>query len=157
MSRLMTRSGRNSCVKQGPLDTTAGLSMPFWGMDCGGRNLTYIVTNPFNNELSFKQEEGKLTVQFTHTFTPNQKVKQYGLRIGLGGPSPVGPAKFYRKYLIEQGQFVSLNQKRSSLHARRRKTSRGGTCVPLGRRAHYPIWTSWTSSAWPRGDHQGFQ
>ncbi|MBE3095861.1 MAG: glycoside hydrolase [Planctomycetes bacterium] len=69
------------------------------------------VTNPFNNEFSFRREKGKLATQFTHTFTPNRKVKQYGLRICLGGASPVDPAKLYRKYLVEQGQFVSLKQK----------------------------------------------
>jgi hypothetical protein len=98
-------------VKQGPLDTTGGLSMPFWGIDCGGSTLTYIVTNPFNNELAFGQDEAKLTAQFTHTFTANQKLKQFGLRISLGDASPVQPAKVYRDYLIRQGQFVSLKQK----------------------------------------------
>lgn len=73
-------------LKQGVLDTTSGLSMPFWGIDCGGCTLTYIVTNPFNNELAFRRDDGKLTAQLTHTFTPNRKVKQYGLRICLAAP-----------------------------------------------------------------------
>ncbi|MDB5323118.1 MAG: hypothetical protein JWN40_4749 [Phycisphaerales bacterium] len=98
-------------VKDGPLDTTSGLSMPFWGVDCGGRTLTYVLTNQFNNELAFRWEGGRLGATFTHAFTRNHAVKEYGVRIHLGGASPVEPAKIYRRHLIETEQFVSMAEK----------------------------------------------
>ena len=98
-------------VRQGAISTTDGLSMPFWGLDCRGSSLTYIATNPFNNEIAFRQDGGKLVSEFTHTFTPNHKLKTYGLRICLGGNSPVDPAKIYRDYLVGLGQLVSMKEK----------------------------------------------
>jgi len=41
-------------VSRGGLDTLEGLSMPFWGLDCGDFSLTYIITNPYNNEIQFR-------------------------------------------------------------------------------------------------------
>jgi hypothetical protein len=98
-------------VDQGPLDTTGGLSMPFWGLDCTDCTATYILTNQFNNKLLFTTEAGKLAGSLTHTFTSNAKVKQFGCRIHLGGRSPIEPARIYRNDLIAQGNFVSLKQK----------------------------------------------
>ena len=38
---------------ESPMNTTAGLQMPFWGVDLGeGRTLTYVLTNPFNNDTA---------------------------------------------------------------------------------------------------------
>ena len=71
--------------EQGPINTTAGLSMPFWGLDLGERTLTYILTNPFNNKILFsKTDTSALGMQVSHTFTPNWEEKKYGLRISLG-------------------------------------------------------------------------
>ena len=98
-------------VNQGAFTTTAGLSMPFWGLDCGRHSLTYILDNPFNNELEFTTDAAGLGLKLTHTFTRNQKVKQLGFRIHLGDASPVTPARLYRKHLIDSSQFVSLKQK----------------------------------------------
>jgi hypothetical protein len=98
-------------VQQSPLNTTEGLSMPFWGVDCGNYSLTYILANPFNNELLFEEHEGRIGMQLTHEFTKNWEKKEYGLLIRLGKDSPVEPARQFRKWLIEQGKFVSLQQK----------------------------------------------
>jgi hypothetical protein len=96
---------------QSPLDTTAGLSMPFWGVDCGACTLTYLLLDPCNNELAFTAAVGGLSARFTHAFTPNQALRRYALRIALGGASPVAPAKRYRAELIRQGRFVDLKEK----------------------------------------------
>jgi hypothetical protein len=40
---------RTFLASHDPIGTTEGLSMPFYGLDCGGLTLTCIVTNPFNN------------------------------------------------------------------------------------------------------------
>jgi hypothetical protein len=98
-------------VERSPMNTTEGLSMPFWGLDCGDYTLTYILTNQFNNELAFEGQQGRLAARFTHEFTKNWKDKKYGLLIRLGDASPVAPAKQYRQWLIQQGHFVTMQDK----------------------------------------------
>ena len=103
---------RDFLCDRGPINTTAGLSMPFWGLDLGERTLTYILTNPFNNQILFRETEtSDLGMQVSHAFTPNWKQKRYGVRLSLGGASPVEPAKQYRQWLIENGEFVSFAEK----------------------------------------------
>ena len=98
--------------ERGPINTTAGLSMPFWGLDLGDQTLTYILTNPFNNRMLFnKTEAATLGMQVSHAFTPNWKEKRYGVRISLGEASPVEPAKQYRQWLQQNGEFVSFAEK----------------------------------------------
>lgn len=93
-----------------PLEVV-GLSLPLWGIDCGNHTLTYHVTHPYNCELAFEKQVDKLQARLTHRFTRNWNVKQYDLIISLGGPSPIEPAQRYRRWLVEQGKFVSLKQK----------------------------------------------
>ncbi|MCE2415973.1 hypothetical protein J4G07_18480 [Candidatus Poribacteria bacterium] len=103
---------RDFLCDRGRINTTAGLSMPFWGLDLGERTLTYILTNPFNNQILFRAPEtSDLGMQVSHAFTPNWERKTYGVRISLGAASPVEPAKHYRKWLIENGEFVSFAEK----------------------------------------------
>lgn len=98
--------------QRGPIDTTAGLSMPFWGLDLGDRTLTYILTNPFNNQIRFnKTSTSGLGMKVSHAFTPNWEKKRYGLRISLGAASPVAPAKQYRHWLKQNAEFVSFVEK----------------------------------------------
>ncbi len=98
--------------EQGAINTTSGLSMPFWGLDFGEWNLTYILTNPFNNRLTFDTvAEFGLGMRVSHAFTPNWVRKRYGVRISLGGGSPVTPAKTYRRWLKQNGEFVSFVEK----------------------------------------------
>lgn len=101
---------------RGPINTTAGLSMPFWGLDLGERTLTYILTNPFNNQIHFSETStSDLGMRVSHAFTPNWKRKRYGVRLSLGTASPVAPAKQYRQWLIEKGEFVSFTEKIKSV------------------------------------------
>ena len=99
-------------VNQGEWDTLEGLSMPFWGLDCGDFSLTYIVTNPYNNEIQFQRVSDGLRFRFTHEFTSLVPRKEYGLLIRLGdNNSPVETAGQFRQWLIEQGKFVSMKEK----------------------------------------------
>ena len=103
---------RDFLSERGPINTTAGLSMPFWGLDLGDRTLTYILTNPFNNQIHFSETSSSaLGMKVSHAFTPNWERKTYGLRISLGAASPVAPAKQYRQYLMENTEFVSFAEK----------------------------------------------
>jgi len=105
------REWSNFLVGEGPRDTAGGLSMPFWGVDVGGHTLTYILTNPLNNEVRFHNEGGRLGITVVHQFTANVEKKQFGFTIRLAGGSPVEPAKIYRDELIRHGDFVTLKQK----------------------------------------------
>ena len=97
---------------RGEWNTLEGLSMPFWGLDCGDYILTYIITNPYNNRIRFTRENGQLAARFTHEFTPNDAQKEYGFLIRLSeGASPIEPAKQFRQSLIENGEFVSMEDK----------------------------------------------
>jgi hypothetical protein len=99
-------------IERGQTNTLEGLSMPFWGLDCGNFSLTYIITNPYNNKIQFQQESGDLRFKLTHEFTSLAPEKEYGLLIRLGNnDSPVEPAKQFRQWLIEQGKFVSMKEK----------------------------------------------
>ncbi len=102
---------REYLVKQGGISTTEGLYLPLWGVDTGRYTLTYLATNPFNNEINFQSAVGGLGLTFTHQFTQHWKIKEYGFRISLGSPSPIEPAKRYREWLKRTGQFVSMQEK----------------------------------------------
>jgi len=99
-------------LSSGDCDTLEGLSMPFWGLDCGNFSLTYIITNPYNNEIHFQRTSDGLDFRFTHEFTSLTPRKEYGFLIHLGdNDSPVEPAIQFRRWLIEQGKFVSMKEK----------------------------------------------
>lgn len=99
-------------LRQNEWNTLEGLTMPFWGLWCGEYALTFIVTNRFNNALTFDELDGDLRATFTHTFPKTKKKWQYGFVIELNeSASPVEPARVYRRWLIEQGDFVSLAEK----------------------------------------------
>ncbi|MCG9130733.1 glycoside hydrolase [Candidatus Poribacteria bacterium] len=103
---------QNFLSDRGAINTTAGLSMPFWGLDLGERTLTYILTNPFNNQILFNNTTTSgFGMQVSHTFTPNWEEKRYGLRISLGTASPVAPAKQYRHWLKQNAEFISFAEK----------------------------------------------
>ncbi|MCY3740005.1 MAG: hypothetical protein OXH00_03185 [Candidatus Poribacteria bacterium] len=98
--------------ERGPINTTAGLSMPFWGLDLTDRTLTYILTNPFNNQIRFnKTAAPSLGMEVSHTFTSNWEQRRYGLHISLGAASPIAPAKQYRHWLQQNAEFVSFAEK----------------------------------------------
>ena len=99
-------------VKEGEWNTLEGISMPFWGLDCGDYSLTYIATNSCNNAIVFNKSNGPLEARFTHEFTPNNAVKEYGFVIRLACLlSPIEPARQFRAWLIKNGKFVSMQEK----------------------------------------------
>jgi hypothetical protein len=99
-------------TSRGELNTTADLTMPFLGLDYGYATLTCILTNPFNNQLEFQQAPDQaLRARLTHQFTRNHPVKEYGVVFQLGTSSPVEPARLYRQWLIQRGEFVTFHDK----------------------------------------------
>jgi hypothetical protein len=116
---------------RGELNTTADLTMPFLGLDCGACTLTCILTNPFNNQLEFRRPPGKpLEARLTHQFTRNHAVKEYGVVFEVGTNSLVEPGRLYRQWLIQRGEFVSFKDKI-------RKTPEAGKLLGA---AHVYLW-----------------
>lgn len=93
------------------LDTTADLGLPFWGLDGGDCTLTCLLLNPFNNQVQFHDDDGRMQLAFAHEFTRNRQVKQTAFRFVIGPPSPIEPAREYRRWLQANGQFVTLAEK----------------------------------------------
>ena len=120
-------------TNRGELNTTADLTMPFLGLDYGSYTLTCILTNPFNNQLEFRRAEDRaLQARLTHQFTRNHAVKEYGVIFATGTNSLVEPARLYRQWLVQRGEFVSFKDKI-------RKTPEAGK---LAGAAHVYLWGS---------------
>ena len=98
-------------VDYGPMDTTADLSMPFVGLDYGGKTVSYIFGNIFDNRMVFQRGEQGINASVTHQFRKNWDKWEYTVIIELGDASPITPAKKYRDYLVERGEFVSMAEK----------------------------------------------
>ena len=99
-------------TNRGELNTTADLTMPFIGLDYGSFTLTCILTNPFNNQIEFRlSPEKRLQAHLTHQFTRNHPVMEYGVVFEVGTNSLVEPARIYRQWLIQRGEFVSFKDK----------------------------------------------
>ena len=66
-------------TNSGDLNTTADLTLPLLGLDCGDYTLNCIITNAFNNQLRFvPTPDGRLRAAVTHQFTRNHPVKECG-------------------------------------------------------------------------------
>src|SRR5262249_18389407 len=64
------------------------------------------------NEITFGNSAGRLTAHFKHEFTRNNSVKEFGFVIQVTEKaSPVEPARIYRTWLEERGEFVGMKQK----------------------------------------------
>ncbi|MBS6645553.1 MAG: molecular chaperone GroEL [Clostridiaceae bacterium] len=86
------------------------LSMPFWAAVNGDHAVLYIMEHPFRSSLVFAEEE---PVQFglSHRYPEIDPEKENSFRIYLTDNDPVSAAKIYRRYIREQGKFVTLEEK----------------------------------------------
>ncbi len=133
-------------VEHGPMNTTADLSMPFVGIDYKRHCLTYILTNQFNNELTFREDGKRLAARLVHEVTRNHKVGEWGVRVCLGAASPVEPAREFRRWLLETRQFVSM----------REKIEQTPEAAKLAGAAHVYLWGSGSISRYDVSDWKAF-
>lgn len=98
-------------TKTGSLSGSQDLSMQFFAANMGAKALVYVIRNMFNNELNFANDKGTLGLSFNHEFPATVSDKQYGFRIYLTTNSTTAIAKTYKKYVEEQGQIITLEQK----------------------------------------------
>jgi hypothetical protein len=90
------------------LDTTQDLSLPLWGLDHGDFTLHWLLTNPFNNLLRFRDDEGGLGVMLDHSFTTLAPDKPMTLSLHLAAADLIAGSKRYRQHLIESDAYVPL-------------------------------------------------
>lgn len=98
-------------VERSPLNTTAALSMPWIALDLDGATLTFLFENPFDNAVRFEERDGRLAASVTHTFRDNWDEHEFPVTVVLGEDSPIAPARIYREWLIERGEFVPMARK----------------------------------------------
>ena len=91
-------------------DTLESFSMQIFAVNKGKYTIVYIIENPYNNKVKFEKKNG-LNFSFTHEFIEFNKEKKYGFRIYVTENNPVNIAKIYKNYLIEKGNFKTLEEK----------------------------------------------
>lgn len=94
-------------------NTTVHQYMPFWGIEKDSQLLTYIVENPFHNNINFKVRSSTVNINLTHDFMDNNDLtKPITFIVHLDyNKSPITPAKHFREYLKSKGNFVTLKDK----------------------------------------------
>jgi hypothetical protein len=98
-------------LDQGELNTTQDLSLPLWGVDHGSFTLNWLLTNPYNNRLSFSAEGKALALSVRHQFTALEPGAPLTFTLSLADADPLAGAKRYRQWLIDNGQYESLSDK----------------------------------------------
>ena len=89
------------------------LSMPFWITSSGEFSILYIVEDPFRTNLQFSADPA-ITLSVSHDYPAIDRSRFSSYRIYLTGPDPVSAARLYRNYRMEQGDFMTLEQKAQS-------------------------------------------
>lgn len=86
------------------------LSMPFWISAAGEYSVLYIMENPYRTELEFSADSG-ISFVVSHEYPQLTSNKTNRFRIYLTDSDPVSAAKLYRSYVMEKGDFLSLEEK----------------------------------------------
>lgn len=91
--------------------TIESLSMNFFASSGDDENaLVYVIKNIFNNKITFNTKD-KIEFQFSHDFTSITDNHSYGFRIYVTKNDPVNISKIYKSYIMEQGEFQTLEEK----------------------------------------------
>lgn len=93
------------------IGTTEDLSLPLWGHDHGAFTLNWLLLNPFNNTLSFRQDGSGLALKLVHSFVALSPQTPMSLVLHLGDATPLAGALRYRRHLDDSGAWQSLADK----------------------------------------------
>lgn len=96
---------------QGEINTTQDLSLPLWGMDHGAFTLTWLLTHPFNNRLRLHPQGDALGLSARHEFTALDLSTPMTFRLSLDAADPLAGASRYRQWLIDNGDYQTLESK----------------------------------------------
>ena len=96
------------------LDTTEGLSLPLWTQQAKTSRdlyLSWVLHNPFDNELNFERRNGRIGFSASHRFTELNLDRPFEVRLTVDD-SALSGALAYREWRRQQGQRQSLQAKR---------------------------------------------
>lgn len=102
--------GFNTYLKGKEFSAMEQLSMPFWATAVGDFAVVYVLENPYRSSLTFA-EEGDTSFHLVSEYPEIDKEKEKNYRIYLTENDPLSIAKIYKSYVVEQGNFVSLQEK----------------------------------------------
>jgi hypothetical protein len=105
------RQWQTFLLEQGAVNTTQDLSLPLWGVDHGGFSLHWLMTNPYNNRLTFSADGRTLALTARHEFTSLEPSAPLTFTLFLGDADPLAGAKRYRQWLIDNGRYEPLSGK----------------------------------------------
>lgn len=91
-------------------DVMEQLSMPFWISQAGEHSVLFIMEDPYRTQLNFTAEDG-ISFSVSHEYPEIDTVKTSRFRIYVTDGTPVHAAKLYRNYVMENGRFLTLEQK----------------------------------------------
>ena len=97
--------------KRWPSDMTEAYSFPAWGYDFDDQVASVLVTNQFDNKVSYMQRNGELCIKVKHTFTKLSQNRRVGFLISFAKPSLLAPAKAFRRYYLRHNKEVTLKDK----------------------------------------------
>lgn len=86
------------------------LSMPFWVSVSGDYTVLFIMEDPYRTRMQFAADP-EITFSVTHEYPEIDENRTNRFRIYLTENDPVMAAKLYKNYVIENGEFVTLEQK----------------------------------------------
>jgi len=92
------------------LSFAESFSMKFFTVNKRNYSITYIAKNMFNNTVKFNGNSS-LKFLFHHEFPTINPDKTYGFRIYVTDQNPVHIANVYKKYVMENGDFKTLEEK----------------------------------------------
>ncbi|MGL4345676.1 MAG: glycoside hydrolase, partial [Cellulosilyticaceae bacterium] len=87
------------------------LSMRFFGVNHGTRSLLYIMDDLYHSDMQFEVVGGALEATVAHDYEVRNEDKSYSFRIYVTDNNPVEMARIYKDYLLEKGEWTSLEDK----------------------------------------------
>lgn len=97
--------------EMGRFDTQQDLSLPLVGMDYGDHTLHWLFLEPFGNQLHWRAEGERLSLQAHHAFSPLAMDTPMRWLLHLGGPDLLAGAKRYRQWLLATDTFEPMADK----------------------------------------------
>ncbi|KGE73987.1 glycoside hydrolase [Spirochaeta lutea] len=85
---------------------------PLWGFTTGKETIAWICETPFRNNLLIDDHNFTIEQQYLNRFGEEEKVFRLAW---TDGSDPLLPARLYRSYLLESGQFISGEEKLSQI------------------------------------------
>lgn len=85
-------------------------SMPFWASSMGDFAVIYIMEDPHRSQINFT-ESGNIAFDVSYEYPQISENRTKSFRIYVTENDPVAVAKVYRSYVMETGNFVTLEQK----------------------------------------------